>query len=170
MLSLHDPENSAFKYKDSWYRIATAESASALVALSDSALLDELYRRDMIIRFENVSRTEANEVLDAFLEGSTRIDRNSIEVFKVETFKLITYPWEWTNEYLSAAGELTIELRNALLGIGLDLKDASAFNIQFGVNGPCLIDIGSIEKWKPNIVWPASRQFVEHFLNPLVHR
>ena len=168
MLSLHDPENAAFKYRNSWYRIATAESASALVALSSSSLLAELHRKDKIIGFENVSRTEANEVLDAFAVDSALIDHKSYEVFKVDTFKLITYPWEWTNAYLCAAGELTIELRNSLLEIGLDLKDASAFNIQFGPNGPCLIDLGSIEKWKPNVVWPASRQFVEHFLNPLV--
>lgn len=168
MLSLHDPENAAFKYRNSWYRIATAESASALLALSSSSLLAELHRKDKIIGFENVSRTEANEVLDAFAVDSALIDHKSYEVFKVDTFKLITYPWEWTNAYLCAAGELTIELRNSLLEIGLDLKDASAFNIQFGPNGPCLIDLGSIEKWKPNVVWPASRQFVEHFLNPLV--
>jgi hypothetical protein len=168
VLSLHDPENSAFKYRNSWYRIATTESASALLALSNSSLLDELYRKHKIVRFEHVSRTKANEVLDAFAGDSALADRKSLEVFKVDTFKLITYPWEWTNEYLFAAGELTIELRKSLLEIGLDLKDASAFNIQFGVNGPCLIDLGSIEKWKPNIVWPASRQFVEHFLNPLV--
>lgn len=168
MLSLHDPENVAFKYENAWYRIAKAESASALIKLSNSALLTDLYRREKIVRFEKVGGDEAENVLNAYAGASILINRESTEVFKVDTFKFISYPWEWTNEYLSAAGELTIELRNSLLEIGLDLKDASAFNIQFGINGPCLIDLGSIENWNPNVVWPASKQFVEHFLNPLV--
>ena len=92
MLSLHDPENAAFKYRNSWYRIATAESASALLALSSSSLLAELHRKDKIIGFENVSRTEANEVLDAFAVDSALIDHKSYEVFKVDTFKLRKLP------------------------------------------------------------------------------
>jgi hypothetical protein len=54
-----------------------------------------------------------------------------------------------------------------LLDIGLDLKDASAFNVQFDGLNPCFIDIGSIETWRPNPSWNASRQFIEHFINPL---
>ncbi len=32
---------------------------------------------------------------------------------------------------------------------------------------PVFIDLGSIEQWRPNPSWNASRQFIEHFINPL---
>ncbi len=88
-------------------------------------------------------------------------------VFSVEPVDLITYPWEWPNSLLEAAALLTLDLRRRLLGIGLDLKDASAFNVQFRGMHPVFIDLGSIETWRPNPSWNASRQFIEHFINPL---
>ena len=54
-----------------------------------------------------------------------------------------------------------------MLDLGLDLKDASAFNVQFRGMRPVFIDLGSVEQWRPNPSWNASRQFIEHFINPL---
>ena len=62
---------------------------------------------------------------------------------------------------------LTARLRLRLLEIGLDLKDASAMNVQFTGIQPVFIDLGSIERWRPNPGWNAARQFIEHYVNPL---
>ena len=32
---------------------------------------------------------------------------------------------------------------------------------------PVFLDLGSVEEWRPNPSWNASRQFIEHFVNPL---
>ena len=92
---------------------------------------------------------------------------DDLAVFSVEPVDVVTYPWEWPNSLLESAALLTLDLRARLLGLGLDLKDASAFNVQFRGMRPVFIDLGSIERWRPNPSWNASRQFIEHFINPL---
>jgi hypothetical protein len=109
----------------------------------------------------------ADDVIAESARTTGRRPRTGSEVFEVETVPLITYPWEWPNTLLASAGFLTLDIRQSLLGIGLDLKDASAFNVQFRGSRPVLIDLGSIETWRPNPSWNATRQYVEHFINPL---
>jgi hypothetical protein len=165
--SFRDPENAAFLHDGTWYRIASPASAAAINALRDSALYESLIAERALIPFDLVDGEQAAHVLNAFAQSSGREPKADSRVFRVDTVEVITYPWEWPNSLLESAAQLTLGLRLRLLDIGLDLKDASAFNVQFDGLNPCFIDIGSIETWRPNPSWNASRQFIEHFINPL---
>ncbi len=165
--SFRDPENAAFRLNDAWFRIAGPRSAEALDTLRSSTLYSELVAEGALVSFEAVEAERASEVLAAFQSTSGRALVEGAKVFEVESVDLITYPWEWPNSLLEAAALLTLDIRERLLAIGLDLKDASAFNVQFRGMRPVFIDLGSVEKWRPNPSWNASRQFIEHFINPL---
>lgn len=165
--SFRDPENAAFAFEGTWHRIALPASAKALRLLRASEVYSDLVRDGGLVSFDEVPADRAAPILDAYRRQSGRPVPDDAVVFAVESVDLITYPWEWPNSLLEAAALLTLDLRRRLLGIGLDLKDASAFNVQFRGMRPVFIDLGSIETWRPNPSWNASRQFIEHFINPL---
>jgi SAM-dependent methyltransferase len=165
--SFRDPENAAFGLDGVWYRIAGPSSAQALDDLRSSALYEALVREGALVAYDKVSSDDAGRILAAFSETSSRELVDGTAVYAVEVVDLITYPWEWPNSLLESAALLTLDLRERLLGVGLDLKDASAFNVAFRGMHPVFIDLGSIERWRPNPSWNASRQFIEHFINPL---
>ncbi|MFM8154803.1 MAG: hypothetical protein ACKOAF_01825 [Actinomycetes bacterium] len=165
--SFRDPENAAFHHDGTWYRIASPASAAALDVLRDSPLYEALVAERALVPFDRVDGNHAAQIIAAFAISAGREPKPDSRVFRVDTVEIITYPWEWPNSLLESAAQLTLSLRLRLLDIGLDLKDASAFNVQFDGLTPRFIDIGSIETWRPNPSWNASRQFIEHFINPL---
>ncbi|MEI6360837.1 MAG: class I SAM-dependent methyltransferase [Actinomycetes bacterium] len=165
--SFRDPENAAFELDGTWYRIAGPSSAKALRDLRASALYSALVAEGVLVEYAESDAPTAESVLAAFGRTGQREVAGGTTVFAVAPVDLITYPWEWPNSLLESAALLTLDLRTRLLGIGLDLKDASAFNVQFRGMKPVFIDLGSIEVWRPNPSWNASRQFIEHFINPL---
>ena len=165
--SFRDPENAAVSVNNKWYRVASDESADALRTLRESSTYDELVEAGAILAFNEVPEAERDDVLSRYESVGVRRLPPSASIFWVDSAPLITYPWEWTDHQLRAAGLLTLRIRGALLNIGLDLKDASAFNMQFRGLCPVLMDIGSVERWRPNPSWNAARQYIEHFLNPL---
>ena len=165
--SFRDPENAAVHVDGTWYRIASATSADALRQLRSSELYAALTADGQLVRFDEADADEAGRVQQAYRAATGREAVPDAVVFTVESVEVITYPWEWPNSLLEAAARLTLDLRIRLLAIGLDLKDASAFNVQFRGLAPVFIDLGSIERWRPNPSWNASRQFIEHFVNPL---
>jgi hypothetical protein len=58
-------------------------------------------------------------------------------------------------------------MQRRALKVGMSLKDASAYNIQFVRGKPALIDTLSFELYKEGQPWVAYRQFCQHFLAPL---
>lgn len=80
----------------------------------------------------------------------------------------ITYPYEWSTSMLADAGRLTLRLQGELLDLGLSLKDATAYNIQFVRGRPIFIDLTSIEKPARLDMWFALGQFNRMFLYPLL--
>lgn len=86
----------------------------------------------------------------------------------------ISYPYEWSPEMLLDAARCTLMVQSRLVDYGFNLKDASAFNVQFdfGTHGltPIFIDIGSIEPL-PNTggLWLPYKQFLSHFILPLLY-
>ncbi len=161
--SFRDPDNAAVRYDGAWYRICSASSSSALTRLRESPVYDAWVADGRLAAFDPVEPDLASRVTSSLSTGRSP----GTDAFRVETIDVVTYPWEWPNSLLAAAARLTLEFRTALLGIGLDLKDASALNVQFRGVQPVFIDLGSIEEWRPNPSWNASRQFIEHFINPL---
>lgn len=79
-----------------------------------------------------------------------------------------SYPWEWTPEAWVAAGELTLDLCDALIGQGMILKDATPLNVLFEGPRPVFVDVLSIDARDPQSpLWLAYAQFVRTFLLPL---
>ncbi len=165
--SFRDPENAAFAHEGTWHRIANAASARALRTLRDSDAYARLTAAGALVRFDELPADDARPVLDAYEADGGRPAPDDAVVFAVERVDLISYPWEWPNSLLEAAALLTLDIREALLDLGLDLKDAPAFNVQFRGMRPVFVDLGSVEAWRPNPSWNAARQFIEHFVNPL---
>jgi len=83
-----------------------------------------------------------------------------------------SYPWEWTPGQWGAAADLTLDLCEETLGLGLILKDATPLNILFDGPEPVFVDVSSVEKRDPaSPIWLAYAQFVRTFLLPLAaHR
>ena len=165
--SFRDPENAAVLHEGTWYRVCTPSSGEALTRLRASSLYEQWVGSGRLVAFDRATPEVAARVIDGVALATGRRPGRQVEVFSVETVDVITYPWEWPNSLLTAAARLTLDLRSRLLGLGLDLKDASAFNVQFRGLNPVFIDLGSVEAWRPNPSWNASRQFIEHFINPL---
>jgi hypothetical protein len=91
----------------------------------------------------------------------------AVAVIAPRELPLISYAYEWCFSQLREAALLTLELQKRALAVGMRLKDASAYNIQFDRGRPILIDSLSFEVASPEEPWPAYRQFCEHFLGPL---
>ncbi|MBV5343580.1 SAM-dependent methyltransferase, partial [bacterium] len=70
----------------------------------------------------------------------------AFKVIQPERIPFISYPYEWSFS---------------------ELKDASAYNIQFQNGSPTLIDTLSFEIYKEGSPWVAYKQFCQHFLAPL---
>jgi ribosomal protein L11 methylase PrmA len=80
----------------------------------------------------------------------------------------ISYPYEWSFSLLKAAALHHLDLQIALLGGGVALSDATAYNIQFIGPRPIFIDPLSFVPYQEGDYWKAHRQFCEQFLNPLL--
>ena len=79
-----------------------------------------------------------------------------------------SYPWEWIPSQWIAAGELTLDLCEELLGEGWILKDATPLNVLFEGCRPIFVDVLSVEKRDiRNPLWLAYGQFARTFLLPL---
>jgi hypothetical protein len=101
----------------------------------------------------------------AHLESAASPD--AVAVIRPRELPLISYPYEWCFSQLREAALLTLQLQQRALAVGMRLKDASAYNIQFDAGRPILIDTLSFEAGDAAEPWPAYRQFCEHFLAPL---
>ena len=88
-------------------------------------------------------------------------------VIRPERIEFISYPYEWTFGELRDAALLTLDAQLDAMGEGWQLKDASAYNVQFRDARPILIDSLSFEPHEDGAPWVAYRQFCEHFLAPL---
>lgn len=95
-------------------------------------------------------------------------ENNTYKIIKPEQIPLITYPYEWSFSQLKDAALLTLKIQHIALKYNMNLKDASAYNVQFLRGKPVFIDTLSFEKYKENEPWVAYDQFCRHFLAPLV--
>lgn len=85
-----------------------------------------------------------------------------------EQVEFISYPYEWCFSMLKEAALNTLEINRIALIHEMMLKDASAFNMQWHNGKMTLIDTLSFAKYDGSQPWVAYRQFIEHFLIPLL--
>lgn len=80
-----------------------------------------------------------------------------------------SYVHEWTPAMLHRAGALTLRAQEALLGEGLELKDATPSNILFEGPKPVFVDfLSPAPRPEGQAGWRAYGQFVRTFLIPLL--
>ena len=95
---------------------------------------------------------------------------NSAEkiIITPEPIPFITNPFEWSFHQYKHAALLTLRIQKYALSKGFILKDASAYNVTFHKGKPVFIDTLSFDFYEEGTPWRAYKQFITHFLGPLV--
>jgi hypothetical protein len=152
--SFRDPSGFLFTRGGTLYRQVNQAYRSDYDFLLSSGLYKRLVSAGLLI-----SHTE---------QGVAPADPSlAYKIIAPEVIPFISYPYEWSfSQYKDAAG-VTLKIQKIALELGMSLKDASAYNIQFLRGKPVLIDTLSFEIYKVGKPWVAYRQFVQHFLAPL---
>jgi hypothetical protein len=152
--SFRDPSGFILWQDGQPYRQIQRSFATEWDAFEASPLKQRLIDGDRLIPYESVP-VERAQAADAHA------------VIRPEKIEFISYPYEWTFGELRDAALLTLDARLDAMAEGWQLKDASAYNVQFRDTRPILIDSLSFEPLDEGAPWVAYRQFCEHFLAPL---
>lgn len=153
--SFRDPSGFLFYGDDGQlYRQINRRYQPDFELLQQSGLYDELVNCGALIPHELIK-----DVAPLTLEGTCIICPRRLP--------FISYPYEWAFSALQDAALLTLDIQLRAMNRGLQLKDASAYNVQFSGYQPLLIDTLSFEKLSENRPWKAYGQFCRHFLAPL---
>ena len=148
--SFRDPSGYVFADGDSIKRVINPIYFAQYKALSDSGFYKLLSDKKYLIQHSEISADESSIVIEA------------------QKIPFITYPYEWSFLQYKHAALLTLKLQRISLENNFILKDASAFNITFHEGRAVFIDTLSFDFYTTNAPWNAYRQFVMHFLGPLV--
>jgi len=105
-----------------------------------------------------------HEVMNENLTG----DEYCYKTIKPEKIPFISYPYEWSFDMLKDAALLTLNLMKEAIALGMILKDATPYNVQWYNGKLIFIDSLSFEKYDETKPWIAYRQFCESFLAPLL--
>lgn len=97
----------------------------------------------------------------------TEVSEDKI-IITPEKIPFITNPYEWSFEQFKHAALHTLKIQKYALSKGFILKDASAYNVTFHKGKPVFIDTLSFDFYEEDTPWRAYKQFITHFLGPLV--
>lgn len=148
--SFRDPSGYVFIEDNKVKRVINPIYFEQYKSLTDSGFYKTLFDKKYLIPHQEVSKSDS---------------KISIEVSKIP---FITYPYEWSFLQYKHAALLTLKIQKLCLENNFILKDASAFNITFHEGKPIFIDTLSFDFYKENNPWLAYKQFIMHFLGPLV--
>lgn len=152
--SFRDPSGFIFTGQNELYRQVNRAGAADYDQLIKSGLYQELAEAGQLVHHQEVS-------------VPSPLEARRYKILQPETIPFISYPYEWSFGQLKAAALLTLDIQLRALKRGMSLKDASAYNIQFLGFQPIFIDTLSFETYQAGQIWPAYRQFCQHFLAPL---
>jgi hypothetical protein len=136
------------------YRQVNRWFAERYDRVAGSGLYDSLYEAGLLIRHREVA------VELAAAPGAHR-------VLAPDRVPFVSYPYEWCVGQLKDAALTTLRAQQVALEHGMTLRDASAYNVQFRLGRPVLIDSLSFEPLREGQPWVAYAQFCQHFLAPL---
>jgi ribosomal protein L11 methylase PrmA len=151
--SFRDPSGFLFTRDGVLYRQVNRRYEKEYARLMESGLYDKLVKAGFL-----VSHVEADQ------DSATP---DAYKIIQPERVPFISYPYEWSFSQLKDAALATLSIQRRALKVGMSLKDASAYNIQFLRGKATLIDTLSFEMYKEGQPWVAYRQFCQHFLAPL---
>jgi hypothetical protein len=152
--SFRDPSGFLFTRDGLLYRQINQVYAADYSKLMDSGLYEKLVKAGLLI-----PHTES--------ESAPAVASVAWKVIAPEVVPFISYPYEWSFGMLKDAALTTLSIQKRALKVGMSLKDASAYNIQFRHGKATLIDTLSFEIYQEGSPWVAYRQFCQHFLAPL---
>ncbi|HJQ14492.1 MAG TPA: hypothetical protein VJ830_07070 [Anaerolineales bacterium] len=152
--SFRDPSGFLFSRDGVLYRQVNHKYEKEYARLLESGLYDKLIKAGLLIPHVEVTQAPAESEL-------------AYKVIQPERAPFISYPYEWSFSQLKDAALATLSIQRRALKVGMSLKDASAYNIQFVRGRATLIDTLSFEIYKEGQPWVAYRQFCQHFLAPL---
>jgi hypothetical protein len=148
--SFRDPSGYVFKDQDSIKRIINPIYFPQYTALTESGFYNKLFGKSLLIEHKEVSKSEQQIIIEP------------------KKIPFINYPYEWSFLQYKHAALLTLKIQKYSLENSFTLKDATAFNITFHEGKPIFIDSLSFDFYKENTPWHAYKQFIMHFLGPLV--
>ena len=136
--SFRDPSGFLFRRDGVLYRQVNQVYAEEYTRLMDSGLYAKLVKAGLLI---------AHTELDLRRSGRFRTADKELafKVLRPEPVPFISYPYEWSFGQLKDAALATLSIQKRALKLGMSLKDASAYNIQFYNGKPTLIDTLSFE-------------------------
>lgn len=148
--SFRDPSGYIFVKNHELFRVINPIYFKQYNILTESGFFDTLSQNNLLIKHEEVSRN-VDEI-----------------IIKPQQIPFITYPYEWSFEQYKEAALLTLKLQKYALVKGFCLKDASAFNVTFFKGKAVFIDTLSFDFYEEGKPWRGYKQFIMHFLGPLV--
>jgi ribosomal protein L11 methylase PrmA len=174
--SFRDPSGHVYHRDGRVLRTITARAAPHYEHVRDAGLLRRWTERGWLVETTEVPGrrvTGRGGSRAARTEDPTHDDMVSDNVrYVVEhtPIPFVSYPYEWPFGALKAAALLHLDLQIDALDHGVQLSDASAYNVQFDGARPVFIDLLSFRRYQPGDYWTGHRQFCEQFLNPLLLR
>lgn len=148
--SFRDPSGYVFVEDGSIKRVIKPLYFSQYKSLTESGFYDTLFEKKYLIPHKTVQENQDQIIIEA------------------QKIPFVTYPYEWSFLQYKHAALLTLKIQKLSLQNNFTLKDASAFNITFHEGKPVFIDTLSFDFYKENNPWLAYKQFIMHFLGPLV--
>jgi hypothetical protein len=148
--SFRDPSGYVFIEDNKVKRVVNPIYFEQYKALTDSGFYKTLFDKKYLIPHHEVSKTDSEIIIEA------------------SKIPFISYPYEWSFLQYKHAALLTLKIQKLCLGHNFTLKDATAFNITFHEGKPIFIDSLSFDFYHENNPWLAYKQFIMHFLGPLV--
>lgn len=148
--SFRDPSGYIFKDNGVFKRRILPEYFDQYSSLKEKLMYQELFDLGFLIKHKE-EKISASEII---------IEPQQIPFF--------TYPYEWSFLQYKEAALLTLKLHKYCLENNFSLKDASAFNVSFVDGKAIFIDTLSIDFYEENKPWRAYKQFITHFLGPLL--
>ncbi len=152
--SFRDPSGFLFSRDGVLYRQVNRKYETEYARLMESGLYEKLVKAGLLVPHVEVD------------QSAVQAD-SAYKVIQPERVIFISYPYEWSFGQLKDAALATLSIQRRALKLGMSLKDASAYNIQFVRGRATLIDTLSFEIYKEGQPWVAYRQFCQHFLAPL---
>lgn len=148
--SFRDPSGYVFIEGNKIKRVINPIYFEQYNQLTSSGFYQELFDKKYLISHQEISSTDSEIVIEA------------------KKIPFINYPYEWSFLQYKHAALLTLKIQKLSLEHNFTLKDASAFNITFHEGKPIFIDTLSFDFYLENNPWLAYKQFIMHFLGPLV--
>lgn len=148
--SFRDPSGYVFTEDNLVKRIIFPIYFKQYRALNDSGFFEKLFKNRLLIPHQELEKSD----IDIRIQP--------------EKIPFISYPYEWSFNQYKEAALLTLKIQKYSLEHDFSLKDASAFNVTFHKGQAIFIDTLSFEFYRENEPWRAYKQFITHFLAPLL--